>query len=118
MEAHNPMGPLGYRWGEEDQFWEITVYPTPVELVGGATDGALVSPGFSLDLRELWFAFDEITDTNWCAQAHGPHDAEGPHISIEGMYQGHHVFLRVLSEAPYDEEPGLRLDSSGRRGEP
>jgi len=77
-----------------------------------------VSPGFSLDLQELWSAFEELADVNWCAHAFGPHDSEGPHISIEGVYQGHHVFLRVLSEAPYDEEPGLKLDSSGKAEKP
>ncbi len=27
MEVHTVMGPLGFRWGEEDQFWEVIVYP-------------------------------------------------------------------------------------------
>ena len=111
MTAHNAMGPLGFRWGEEDQFWEVIVYPTPVELIGGAVDGELVSPGFSLNLQELQSSFDEVTDVNWCAHDFGPQDFDGPHISIEGVYQGHHVYLIVLSEAPDDEEPGLRLDT-------
>ncbi len=114
MEVHTVMGPLGFRWGEEDQFWEVIVYPTPIELIGGAADGEFVSPGFSLNLQELWPSFDEVTDVNWCAYDFGPHDPDGPHISIEGVYQGHHVFLRVLSEAPNDEEPGLRLDATDK----
>ena len=112
LEAHNVMGPLGFRWWEEDQFWEVIVYPTPLELVGGAADGELVSPGFSLDLQDLWSTFEELIDINWCAHAFGPNDPNGAHISIEGVYQGHHVCLRVLSDAPNDEEPGLKLDSS------
>ena len=32
--------------------------------------------------------------------------------TVEGAYQGHHVWLRVLAEAPDDEEPGLQLDIS------
>jgi hypothetical protein len=39
MEFHSPDGPLGYRYGGEDGFWEVAVYPTPVEIVGGADDG-------------------------------------------------------------------------------
>ena len=112
MEVHHVMGPLGFRWSEDDQFWEITVYPTPIELVGGAADGELVPPGFSLRLQELWSSFEEVTDVNWCAYDFGPHDPDGPHISIEGVYQGHHLYLRVLSEALNDEEPGLRLDTT------
>ncbi len=114
MEVHTVMGPLGFRWGEEDQFWEVIVYPTPIELVGGAADGELVSPGFSLNLQELWCSFDEVTDVNWCAYDFGPHDPDGPYISIEGVYQGHHVYLKVVSEAPNDEEPGLRLDATDK----
>ena len=36
MTADSLTGPLGYRYGEEEGFWEVNVYPTPVELVGGA----------------------------------------------------------------------------------
>ena len=110
MEAHNVMGPFGYRWGEEDGFWEIIVYPTPIELVGGDADGEIVSPGFSLDIKELWSNFDEVTDTSWQAYDFGVHDFDGPHISIEGVYQGHQIWLRIMSEAPEDEEPGMQLD--------
>jgi hypothetical protein len=27
------MGPLGLRYQEEESFWEVWIYPTPVELV-------------------------------------------------------------------------------------
>ena len=33
---------------------------------------------------------------------------------IEGVYQGHDVYLTVLSEAPADEEPSLKLDTTGK----
>jgi hypothetical protein len=53
LEAHSPMGPLGFRYLEEEALGELVVYPTPVELVGGAADGTVVVPGFSLDLQAL-----------------------------------------------------------------
>lgn len=58
MEAVSPMGPLGYCWNEEDGFWEIGIYPTPVELLGGAVDGEIVTPDFSIDMEELRKLFD------------------------------------------------------------
>jgi hypothetical protein len=61
------MGPLGLRYAEEDGFWELTVYPTPVELVGGARDGAVVAPWFSLDLEQLRAAFAPVTALSWNA---------------------------------------------------
>jgi hypothetical protein len=42
MEAHSPMGPLGWRYHEDEELVELVIYPTPVELVGGAHDGTIV----------------------------------------------------------------------------
>jgi hypothetical protein len=100
MEAHCATGPLAFRWGNEEDFWEVRVYCTPGEAVGGAEDGAILVPGFSLDLMGLTSIFEELTDRQWQAHSFGPHDQEGPHISVEGVYQGHHVYLQVLAEAP------------------
>jgi hypothetical protein len=111
MEAAAPSGPVGYRWLNDDgEFWEVLVYSTPVQLVGGAVDGEIVYPLFSLDLQGLSSCFDEVVDFRWQAQDFGPHDLEGPHVSVEGVYRGRNVYLRVLSEPPEDEEPGMDLE--------
>ena len=115
MQAHTAMGPLGFRWGEQEEYVDLLVYPTPIELVGGADDGAVVFPGFSLDVHELCSTFDAISDVTWCAHPLRPHDPDGPHIAIDGVYQEHPVYLRILSDAPADEDPGLKVDCS--RGE-
>jgi len=112
MEAHSPMGPLGWRYHEDEELVELVIYPTPVELVGGEHDGTIVIPGFSLDVQALQAVFERVTALDWHAQDVGPDDDDGPHISLEGTYQGHAVWLRVLAEAPDDEEPGLQLDTS------
>ena len=111
IEAQSPMGPLGYRYLGQDAHWELMVYPTPVELVGGADDGAVVIPGFSLELHILLTHFDRVEAFQWYPCGLGPYDLEGSCISIEGCYQGHDVWLRLLAEPPEDEEPGLQLDS-------
>ena len=108
MTFHSPAGPLGYRYGEEDGFWEIAVYPTPVEIVGGADDGEVVLPGFQVDLLVLQELFDEIEDFGWDGLGLCSHG--GPHVWVEGLYQGRHVFLTVLAEAPEDEEPGFKFN--------
>ena len=112
MEAHSPMGALGWRYHEDEELVELVVYPTLVELVGGEHDGTIVVPGFSLDVQALQAVFERVTALHWHAQDVGPDDDDGPHISLEGTYQGHAVWLRVLAEAPDDEEPGLQLDTS------
>jgi len=112
LEVHTLMGPLGFRFEEENGLWAITAYPTPVELSGGAVDGMVVSPGFSLELEPLFAAFEEISDMRWSVYRYGLHDSDGPELSIEGVYEGHEVYLRVLAEAPEDEEPGIKVDTS------
>jgi len=110
MEAHSASGPLAFRWRKENDFWEIAVYSTSGEVVGGADDGAIIVPGFSLDVQGLMSAFEKVVDLHWQSQSSGPHDNQGPHVSIEGIYQGHEVWLQVLAEAPEDEEPGFKVD--------
>lgn len=118
METHSEAGPLAFRWRQEEDQWHIMVYPTLGELIGGADDGALVFPGFSLDIQELTTAFEELVDVHWRAQALGSHDQEGRHVSIEGVYDGHQVYLQVLSDAPEDEEPGFKVDLTKGTREP
>ena len=105
----SPTGPLGYRCREEDGFWEISVYLTPVELVGGADDGEVVLPGFQLDLLGLQDLFDEIVDFGW--DGLGLCRVEGPLIWIEGVYRGREVYVTVLARAPEDEEPGAKVEA-------
>jgi hypothetical protein len=107
MTADSGMGPLGFRYYEDDGCWVLLVYPRAVELIGGADDGGVVAPGFSLDLEELRSLFDRVDAYFW--ESLGLSDHEGPCVSIEGVYQDHEVFVQVLAYAPDDEEPGLKL---------
>jgi len=116
VEADSPMGPFGLRYSQEDDFWEVSIYPTAVELMGGAHDGEIVAPGFSLDLEGLRALFDTVVACSW--NALGLNYPEGPHLSIEGVYQGHEIWLQVLAQSPEDEEPGLKFDTSRRPRRP
>jgi len=110
MEPHSAPGPLAYRGHQEGDFWEIVVYFTAGEVMGGAEDGAVIVPGFSLHVQELISVFEEVKDICWCSHSFGPHDTWGAHVSIEGVYEGHEVWLQILAEAPEDEEPGFKVD--------
>ena len=109
ITLESPAGPLGYRYGEEDGCWQIAVYLTPVELVGGADDGEVVLPGFQLDLLELQALFDELVDFGW--DGLGLCRREGPLIWVEGVYHGREVYVTVLARAPEDEEPGAKVEA-------
>lgn len=110
VEADSPMGPLGLRYWEADGVYEVWMYPTPVELMGGRHDGEVVVPGFSLDLDGLREAFESVAAFGW--NALGLHHTEGPHVYVEGVFAGREVYLQVLAYAPEGEEPGLKLDAS------
>jgi hypothetical protein len=112
IEPDSPMGPLGLRYREEEGFWEITIFATPVELVGGADDGEIVLSGFSVDLERFRGVFDSIADFGW--DASGVTGEEGPYVWVEGIFQGREVYLQVLATAPDDEEPGLKVDATHR----
>src|SRR5207253_9016042 len=92
IEADSPLGPLGLRYHEEEGFWEIWIYPTPVELVGGAHDGAVVVPGFRLDLDQLRQEFDTVVAFGW--DALGLTGSEGPHVAVEGVFRGREAYLQ------------------------
>ena len=112
MEAQGASGPLGLRYQEEDGIWEVVAYPKPVELVGGADDGELVTPPFALDLEGLRAAFERVEAFSWLSL--GYPNGEGPHVAIEGVYEGHAVFLQVLAYPPDDEEPGMKINTQRR----
>ena len=109
IEPHTFMGPLGFRYREDAAISEISVYPCPIELMGGSEDAEIVSPLFSLNLQPLWTAFEDRVEFRWHAHSVGPHDY-GAYIAVEGRYEGHDVWLQILAEAPDDEEPAMKVD--------
>ena len=110
IEVHN-LGNFGYRYGDADgdEPWEILLYPTPVELHSSTEDGSLVSPGFSLDVKVVCDTFDTIDSLYWIAHSFSPDDQRNPSVAIEGEYQGHPVYLKILAYAPEDEPPSMSL---------
>src|SRR4051812_35886654 len=89
MTAHAEPGPMGFRFRQEDDVWDVLIYPLPVELLGGAVDGEVVAPGFSLDVGQLRSAFERLDELHWNAHGLGMQDGEGPYLSFEGRVYGH-----------------------------
>ena len=50
--------------------------------------------------------FDEVNQCYWQALAASPDDDLGAHLSLEGIYKEHSVWLRVLARAPEEMEHG------------
>jgi len=107
INPESPMDSLSLLHREEEGFWEVDVFPTAVEVVGGADDGAVVTPLFSVDLAQLHSAFDHVSDFGW--NAFGWHDGDGPFVWIEGVHLERPLLLRVLAQDPGDEESLARI---------
>jgi hypothetical protein len=117
LTVHGPVGELGLRYREVDGLWDVLLYALPVELVGGAHDGGLAAPGFTLDVRKLLPAFTRMDALGWDAHGTSPENvADGPCLSVEGEFAGRKVWLRILAYAPEDVAPARKVDSRRRAG--
>ena len=110
MHAMDVLSPIGchYYHSRDRNQWEVTLFASKTEVVGGQRDG-LVSPSkFTVDVGGVIDLFTEVTALNWQALPVGPGDELGPHVSLEGVFQGHAVWLRILAKAPRRYKAGRR----------
>ena len=94
--------PIGchYYFNKVSDQWEVSLFAANTETIGGERDGCVSYSRFGLDLKELMTAFDEIATCSWQALSLGSDDEVGPHVSLEGTFEGHNVWLRVLAQPP------------------
>jgi hypothetical protein len=111
---HSPALQVGFRFAEpdeDDEFWEIWVYPAVQEIVGGKEDGETVWACFSFDVLKFLegFASEAVAIK---ARQH----AHPPELTFEGKFRDHDVFLHVCLEPLDDVEATEILDLSGDEG--
>jgi hypothetical protein len=109
--VHAPIG-CHYHYGEERSEWEVTVFVSDTEVVGGPRDGTLVPCRIQVDLSHALGLFDEMPRVHWLAGAVREDEDLDQHVSLEGQVRGHHVWLRVLAQAPQQAGPGRLLYAS------
>jgi hypothetical protein len=97
---------LGVRYREDGGYWEISVYPPGAagEKIRGTAERSKVA----WDIERLRSVFDRIDGSGWYAAC--PGEAGGPYVWLEGEYQDHEVFLRLLPGEPDQVEPGEECD--------
>ena len=100
------LSPVGCHFYKVESQWEVTIFASSTEVVGGPKDGMRTSSNFSLDLYKVHKVLDDVSEFRWQPLSLGDEDELGPHISLEGTREGHEIWLRILSEAPADIEPG------------
>ena len=96
---------------EDEDFWEIWVYPAVQEIVGGKEDGETVWCGFNFDV--LGFLHDFEPEAVGISTRQHIHPSE---MTLEGKFRGTGVFLHLCLEPPDDAEATEILDLSGNGG--
>ena len=99
---------LGIRYRVDDGNWEISVYPIHEGGDHEEVEGSGESPSFAWNIEELRSIFDSIDGSGWYAvRSDG---TECPYLWIEGNYQTHEVFLRLLPGEPDHVESGEKCE--------
>jgi len=99
VDILSPIGCHSFYNRENDQ-WEVTIFASGTEVIGGKLDGKITSSKFAVDVRGLYEVFSDPLGIEWQSHPLGPEDELGAHISIEGTFEGFSVCLRVLAQAP------------------
>lgn len=102
-----PMGPLRRRWDTRMGLLQVTISPTPIELVGGPQDGKLVDPALSrVDLLGIQGLFDEVSDFHWTVEFEERQDQS---LCLWGTYRGvPHVMFTFYAGAPEGDKPTMK----------
>ncbi|QDT80890.1 hypothetical protein GmarT_45380 [Gimesia maris] len=110
VDMLSPIGCHFFHNGSRNE-WEVTLFASSTEIVGGEWDGVLAPSKFCFNILKLGEIFEEVESLYWQALPVDYDDQLGCHISIEGMYEGERVWVRVLAEAPEEFEAGRRMQA-------
>ena len=108
MNPVDLLAPVGCHFCFVDDTWEVTLFASSTQIVGGKKDGVLRHSRFHVDLRGVIDLFSEIWSLTWQPLSLAADDELGPHLSIEGLFAEHPVWLRILARAPKRFDPGRR----------
>lgn len=116
FHSQSQLAPVGCHFHKNDEVepteWEVTLFVSSTEVYGGARDGQCAFSHFMVDLRDLMAAFDVVESCYWQAQTMTDDDQLGPHVGVEGLFQGHSVWLRITAQPPSEFEPGRVFDQA------
>ena len=108
LEPLEPMPPLGCHYHQSVTGWEITVFPSHTEIVGGPQDGTRTVSRFGVDVLAATRLFTRVDDIHWQSKAVHEQDQLGAHLAITGMIDDQIVSVRILKTAPDCFEPGRK----------
>lgn len=114
FHSQGNLAPVGCHFHENSEVetpqWEVTLFVSSTEVYGGSQDGHRAFSPFMVDLTKLMSALDVVESCYWQAQAMAEDDQLGPHVGIEGLFQGHSVWLRITAQPPDQFDSGRTFD--------
>jgi hypothetical protein len=91
---------FGCHFCRAEGIWEVTLFAEAVEVLGGPKDGSIRKAAFGVHISEILDLFQNVSSCSWQSQSMGEEDDLGSHFSVEGIYKGRSVWLRILAEPP------------------
>lgn len=105
--------PLGchFHYDAEGQAWEVTLFVSRAEVLGGELDGLEIPAGVGVDILGVLAVFESVMAVTWQAERLSGDDDLGAHLSFAGRSRGNEVWLRILGHAPVWAGVGQQLNS-------
>lgn len=110
MYPVEPMAPVGCHYHRDGDLWEVTIFCSMTEVVGGEQDGLRFASCFVLDVGGIIGLFSGVDSIRWQTLPQADDDEVGAHVAIEGTYQGERLLLRIPAEAPERFEAGRKAN--------
>lgn len=114
LQPLEKMPPVGCHFAYHGGTWEVSLFVSPTEVVGGQFDGERYPGLFVLDLIDVLQVFDVVESAGWQPQPINEQDELCNHVSVEGYVGGHRVWLRILADSPERYAPGRYLNVADR----
>lgn len=108
LQPLEPMPPLGCHYHQCESEWEISIFPSQTEIVGGPEDGRQIDARFQIDILAVTGLFSRIDEMTWQSKSVDEQDQLGSHIAIGGLIEGEQVSIRMLKSAPACFDPGRK----------
>lgn len=108
LEPLEPLPPLGCHYHDCESGWEISVFPSQTEVVGGIHDGLQTTPRFRVDVLGIAELFSQVDEISWQSRPVDESDDLGAHISLSGKIGGESVSIRILKRSPACFTPGRK----------
>lgn len=106
LHAVELLPPIGCHVHHHPEGWEVTLFASATEVVGGRRDGKVRTARFHVDVLAICQLFDEVSGIAWQTHRLGPSDELGAHLVVDGQVHGEPVSLRIPAVAPKMFAPG------------